>query len=246
MQIVQILPPFTFSRVLIGYISVAFYFIIYMLKSSPAFSHYFLSHLTSPCLSLSKTPPLTPPPAASNLIVNVLLIVRQSFKPRELFSALKHTRGGQQWLLLPKSPPSLIHKTEEKRSELIKVFSVFYCAKVGQSRQTLTPLAAGICDSSPGLYDITLQATWHKEDDCSIGSHFCHVRSICWCCSLIHKQRRNIYFFFLRLGKNMGEKDVCLRICCCFSPFFKLYVRLIDTSERSITWTLKKYVCSLG
>lgn len=150
----------TFSGVLIGYISEAFHFIIYMPKSLPAFSHYFLSHLTSP--RLCSPPPPLPPSARcssirSTLIVNVLLIVRQSFKPRELFSALKHTRGGQQGLFFSLS--SLIHKTEEKRSELIKVFSGFYCEKVGQSRQTLTPLAAGMCDSSPGLYDITLQAT---------------------------------------------------------------------------------------
>lgn len=41
-------------------------------------------------------------------------------------------------------------------------------------------LSAGICNSSPGLYDITLQATWHKEDDRSIGFDFRHVRSICY------------------------------------------------------------------
>lgn len=193
-----------------------------MLKSLPAFSHYFLSHLTSPRLC-SPPPPLLPPPAAPPSAAPSLWMCCWLFgSPLSLENCsqpLSTPEVGSSGFFF--SPSSLIHKTEEKRSELIKVFSGFYCEKVGQSRQTLTPLAAGICDSSPGLYDITLQATWHKEDDCSIGSHFCHVRSICWCLCLIHKQRRNIYFFSIQ-GKTRGRKTSVCSFVAVLCSFFLL------------------------
>lgn len=68
-----------------------------------------------------------------------------------------------------------------------------------------------MCNSSPGLYDITLQAIWHKEDDRNAGCD-----SFAMCIPSVTSLMRNILFIHLGHASRWPPQE-CL--CACLFVF---------------------------